>query len=509
MSAAQQNALARLSRGPYRVIVECELDFEGPLHVGTGQRLSLLTDAPLLRDHEDRPALPASSIRGVIRDWCEREASLLDVPRDALRCLFGASPAPSSTLGGRRAERAGKNRTDDRQGRLTVVDLDVRASGTDIRDHVTIDRAWGAAKEGGKFDQETADIESGLLTLVYEGNGPADAELKLLASVVAALEDGLLSFGGKTGWGLGAARVRAVRWTALDRAKLDALRDYCLARLSGAEFRPVAERPSVEYPQPRALEKEDRRPCCWLALRIQIQFEGPMLVAGPCRSIDTAAIEQKADAAYQTDRAGRPLLAGSSLRGALRSHAERLVSTHRGWNAELATRLFGKAPSVVDGERFPGRKGLVRIGEGKLAGETAPVLLNHVAIDRVTGFAVDQRLFSAVALGSPCFESEFLVRWDPGDATERAAVALFLRTLRDAEDGLLWVGSRTSRGYGHVAGLRIVRAATSLLERCEDVERECWRRVAQRPLTARTVDDVARALAGAFDAKSLQAGEVH
>jgi CRISPR/Cas system CMR subunit Cmr4 (Cas7 group RAMP superfamily) len=83
------SAASELSRGPHLVTIECNLTFDGPLHVGTGERLSVFTDAPLLRDGSDNPVLPGSSIRGVLRDWCEREAALLDVDRGALFRLFG------------------------------------------------------------------------------------------------------------------------------------------------------------------------------------------------------------------------------------------------------------------------------------------------------------------------------------------------------------------------------------------------------------------------------------
>jgi CRISPR/Cas system CSM-associated protein Csm3 (group 7 of RAMP superfamily) len=90
-------------------------------------------------------------------------------------------------------------------------------------------------------------------------------------------------------------------------------------------------------------------------------------------------------------------------------------------------------------------------------------VLNHVAIDRITGFAVDHELFNAVALASPVFATEVCVRWRD-DEVDRCAVALLLLALRDAEEGWLWAGSRTTRGYGHIGsvGLNCGRLSTVL-----------------------------------------------
>ena len=443
------------SRGPFLVEFRCELKFTGPLHVGSGQALSLATDAPVLRDADGKVWLPASSVRGVLADWCQREAPLLGVGRDHVRRLLGDTP-------GRGA------RTDDRQGRLTVLDVALKSAvPSRIRDHVRIDRKWGAAAKGAKFDQEVAHPATGTLRLIYEGDGPTDPELALLRSVADALRRGLLAFGGKTGWGLGAARpatltdgTAIICWSCLDRSTPDDLSTYLKSKLAsnGGTTTPMAlDKVPTDPPRPR--EEDEPVAWSWLRLDLSLGFDGPMIVAAldttaPGDTSETANMRREADAAWHVGHDGRSLLAGSALRGVLRADAERIVKTLG--LGTLADALFGTEEHC----------GLIQAHEGRTTGHEKPVLLNHVSIDRVTGFAADGRLFNVAALASPCFRSTLQLRWNHEDRDHQAAVALLLFVLRDGEQRGMWIGSRTTRGYGYAKTVRIEAAEWSLVVAC-------------------------------------------
>ena len=420
------------SRGPLRIELTCELRFPGALHVGSGNRLSLVSDSPLLRDGTGDPYLPGSSVRGVLRDWCEREAPRLGVAPEEIRALFG--PDRGDTV-------------DDRQGRLTVYDTALKSTAPEVVDHVAIDRRTGAALRAAKFDQEVVFSPSGTLRVHYEGDSEDDGELLLLQEIAAALQEGILAFGGKTGWGQGWASVEVVRWARLDRSRPASLSEYLRGRL-GPPSAVAAEKwqPSPAARVARAPRHGEPPPRSWLRLDLALRFEGPLLVAGPDRQPEAA---HSAEAMPFTvpnpdDPDGRPILPGSSLRGVLHAAGSRLTSTLGTPELEdPAASLFGTTE----------RAGLLRVGDGSLEGDAHRVKLDHVAIDRFTGFAALGKLFDAVGLGSPEFRVDLLVRWRADEPPEQRAVALLLFLLRDAGEGLLWVGSRTTRGYGHLAGL--------------------------------------------------------
>jgi len=116
----------RISRGSFRVEIHCPLQVSGPLHVGSGQRLSTMSDAPILRLSDGTAYIPGSTPRGVIRDWCEREAPRLGVSRAALTRLFGpglSERAQRASTALRSLARGDGSNPDDRQGRLIVRDL--------------------------------------------------------------------------------------------------------------------------------------------------------------------------------------------------------------------------------------------------------------------------------------------------------------------------------------------------------------------------------------------------
>ena len=455
------------SRGPFRVGLRCELEFTGPLHVGTGEALSSATDAPVLRDADGEVWLPGSSVRGVLADWCQREAPLLGVDRAYVRRLFGVTPGRSAGSG-----------AEDWQGRLTVLDVDLKSiAPAQVRDHVKIDRKWGAAATGAKFDQEIAHPRSGTLRLIYDGDGPDDPELALLRSAAEALREGLLAFGGKTGWGLGSARIKApatpaangfdgLHWSWVDRTEPENLSEHLKSKLPGngkrRNGRPASAKSGTgmdkrpNYSAPRAREKDEPVAWSWLRLDLSLPFDGPMLVAAldttrPDDNSNFARERREADAAWQVGPDGRPVLAGSALRGPLRSDAERIAKTLG--LGDLAETLFGSEQ----------RQGLIRVEEGRMEGDPKTVLLNHVSIDRVTGFAAEARLFNVAALASPCFRSGLLVRWDAGHERHRQAVALLLFVLRDGEQRGLWIGSRTTRGYGYARTVEVRSARWSLV----------------------------------------------
>lgn len=456
-----------MSRGPWRLKVICTLKFSGPLHIGSGEHFDPRTDAPVLRNASGDPWLRGSSVRGVLRDWCEREAAVLGIERVYVDRLFGRTPRKDKPL------------DMDRQGRLTVLDASVESAPMDIRDHVRMDSCYGAAAKGGKFDQEVAHPGFAHVELIYEGDGPSDPETRLLHSAVQALKDGILHFGAKSGWGFGWVECTDDSWKAVTRDNEPDLAKYLAARL-GASATDTDVRDVIaavfENDQHSPLPANGGpHPMSWLKLTLWLRFNGPMLIADLYRGDDVNSPESQADHTYRVGHNLKPYLPGSSVRGTLRSYAERIGRTLGEGAERVVKTLLGTEE----------QRGLLRIAEGAILEPYHTVLSNHVAIDRVTGFAADEKLFSDVGLASPCFRTKLLVRWDPADQMQRAAVALLLFLLRDLQKGLLWVGSRTTRGYGHLRGATIESVRQSRVRVADGVRR-------REPTETLTVDSLTR-----------------
>ena len=137
----------------------------------------------------------------------------------------------------------------------------------------------------------------------------------------------------------------------------------------------------------------------------------------------------------------------------LRSQAHRIANTMA--RVQPFDTLFGRINAKDD----TGQKSLVEVGDGSLIGTAQPVYLDHVAIDRITGFAADSKKFSTCALQSPRFQVRLRVRFTQRDL---ASLALFAFVFRDLCDGWLWVGGGVTRGFGHLKQVK----ATSMTLNC-------------------------------------------
>ena len=199
-------------------------------------------------------------------------------------------------------------------------------------------------------------------------------------------------------------------------------------------------------------------PLSWLRLTINWAFDGPMLVAASTPAFHRTDLYRPAgpvgrwepnevDATFYVDPDGKPVIPGSSIRGAVRAYCDRIAATIGGDAVGVGRRLFG----WVDEDEKDAARGHVRFCDARICGdEDAAKPQNHVAIDRVTNFAAEGRLFSTLGLESPSFSSDVLLLIDAGNRESLRGLVLLLMALRDAQAGLVWMGSRTTRGYGHM-----------------------------------------------------------
>lgn len=467
--------------GPYRATFAVEMSFRGPWHVGSGE-LAEKSDDPLLKDEVGKPYIPGSSLRGVMRDFCEREASLYELPAGLISSLFGPRAVVSGTGGS------------DRKGRLTF--FDAFPSGTPSTEVVKFNRhdpATGATFDGGLFDVEAARCEKIVWEMQYDGDSKKDPELFLLCETLLLLQNAdIFSFGAKGAAGFGMPDSLNVTVRTVDRSTKDGFAAWMRERLpaaAAATYCPaVAGVPDQKSPQTASIKDfvnsgglwslTDRVPAgekipgteaprtawSWLSLDLAWQFEGPMFVEGKRKEGNGAAGEgnqkQEAKKYITIPDSETPYLPGASLRGRLRARANKIAS-ELGVEG-LSNLLFGSPP----GEEAGLYRGMVSIGEGAYRrrgqeireGEQATVdtiTLHHVAIDRVTSFNADGNLFTVTALASPCFHNRVILRWNDQNEESKAAAALFIVTLIDAAEHGLRVGQATTRGYGLMSRLTV------------------------------------------------------
>lgn len=421
------------------------LTCESPIHVG-GWDTSAEADLVIARDGSGQPFLPGTSIAGAVR------AYLLGTGRfdeTQVRGMFG-HVVPNSREGS-----PSWIRFDD----AALMTADARPI---IRDGVGIDRVTASAAEG--FLYTTQVLPAGTkfaLRIVADTPTAASAPASdgwqglirdAVDTIITGLTSGEVPIGAGRGRGFGRVRLSDLQLRGEDLSDPAGL----VAWLTGAAR-------ELSYPLG---ESDGAAPTGGGRLTISISWRpvSPVLVRD---SMDGTVVDALPLTETAADGSVRLLLPGSSIRGVIRSHAERIIRTLTGEDADPSfdealrrppdgiDLLFGVAPDRQSSE--PGRRGVLsfvecrgvnrlaaddwnaivaaRPAEGtptgadrsarerrdderdrarralrqrlrRIGASVAFDLSDHVAIDRWTGGASEGRLFSVL-------DPSVTVEWEP------------------------------------------------------------------------------------------------
>lgn len=499
----------------FRAII-AQLVLRTALHVGTGNNTEAADDL-IRRDARGRILIPGTSLAGSLRAIATRLAPRLgSAPCQSLQeGDFGGKPCECLTCKLFGDVNPQRDPTKGVASRLIVFDAPLENEPElVIRDGVGIDRVSGAAarKERLKFDLEVVPAGTTFaLRMELDPNLKDEQPLELLAATLAEWQAGRGAVGGRVGRGLGALELRDIRYHE------PALNDFdkVVAFLkSGPDWtnsqgqsdwveqwtgkaRQRVQRWTVAPTTDSGDNKTSTIPVArsWVLAEFTLAAEGPFLINDPVRAGQGGFDHAMLRAAYRRD--GTSILPGSSLRGVLRSQAERIartLATYDAWHTKqspeerrdkfgeicpacnplttktddpvascnsfikstltmqdrqtleekgaeeklcLACRLFG---SPWNGSRL-------RVEDASLIpGTGQQKVLDFLAIDRFTGGGRDGAKFDAVALWRPQFKVRLFLENPEG--WELGWLAL---TLRDLHEGLATVGFGAAKGFGRVS----------------------------------------------------------
>lgn len=448
-------------------------------HTGDGRRLDV-TDQPLARDADGRLELSGSSLAGVLR-------------ADSLRLAraMGNGPACSGRprcgcvtcgLFGPRAESSRDTESDPlRSSKLYVRGGPaIEAPRTRIRDRVGIDRKTHTAADRRKYDVEVAEA----VTFPFElrCDDPDVDEREHLEVVLRRLATGWLFLGGKSASGLGRAELTELEHTTLDLADRQTLIGHLLGDGATAGGQPIDLLGRADWldtwraisgaPAQGAGDGDQGENSEWAQIRLGLRLELPygLLVNDP-----TEAMMGGFDHAFLRYDDGRPVLAGSALRGVLRSRAEQILRTLAGPDAACDLNTQGEAchQRLEETSGKPRKKRSFEeeraehclacrvFGSGRLASafrltDFVPEVAGSVdtelgrvhemvAIDRVTGGAADGAKFDAQVSAPVVLHGELSVELGR-DRLGAWEVGLLLLGLRDLLLGDLPFGFGTAKG---------------------------------------------------------------
>lgn len=503
--------------------ITATLKLRTPLHVGTG-RGTETADDQLRRDARGRLLIPGTALAGALRGIATRLAPRLDDSHSLCYALTGADPDKACCcltcrlfgtvnpqdhprLEGE-SEEAWLNRTGRATG-ILIYDAVLDTADVQIRDGVGIDRATGAAarRERIKFDLEV--LPPGVefrLRMELDRRLDEPKAIPLLAAALAEWQAGRGAVGGRGARGLGAFDLTDVQFIERDLDRPDALmaflRDGPPWNAEDGDTGWISKKMEAAPAIP-GWDSESQAPVArsWALAEFTLAATGPFLTHDLTQAGRSGFDHAPVLAAYAPENVpdsglrGVPVLPGSSLRGVLRSQAERIARTLATLNAwgdakamsERQADFLASCPAcnplttepsdeVASCNSFirrrlskEAREKLEREGAedklclacrlfgstwngSRLRVEDAPFkegvkiehkVMDFLAIDRFTGGGRDSAKFDALALWKP----QFCVRLflDNPEPWELGWLAL---TLRDLQDGLATVGFGRAKGFG-------------------------------------------------------------
>lgn len=469
-------------------------------------------------DYFGRPCIPGSALRGALRAFLEEHGR---GDREHLDELVGRKDAErTQALGGKL--HFWDARFDSSLELCTPPPYWDPGHLAGVKTGVALNRRTRTAQEHKLFYHE--QVPPGVsFEVEITGEDLSHSQVEEVLFALASFNHGYSGLGASRSDGAG-----SLTWnvTSIGRLQRQDVNFWLKSAGGGLENR--------EPPEWRSLPEEDRnfmqeavdrrlealRAGPSISFNLEFNFDGNFLVNDPSRAKSKTEggdsgpekAEERPDHAPLLDTRGRPLLPASSVRGALRAQAERIVRTiaqdpsaacqdvpsgveagdsvrtpcSLGQTA-AAEKLNGKVSALCHVCRLfgaPGWRTLVQVSDFEANGPSAcgqEFSQEFVAIDRFTGGAKKQAKFNAHSFYKPCLSGTLSVdlsRLQKVDG-EKWALGLMFLLLRDLSEGDIPMGFGAAKGYGTlcctVKNIEIAARERTTLADLENWEpRESW-----------------------------------
>jgi len=319
----------------------------------------------------------------------------------------------------------------------------VQEAALSARDGVAIDGTTRSARQGQKFDHDMLP-EGTIFPLSFELQVPeaaeGDAMLESLAVALRGLQNGEIHFGFRKHRGSGECKAQAWKVLRFDMHNKKDVAGWILGDESG-----VREGEDIEalLLNGRKIALEDQRD--EFHLRAWLEISDTFLIR------DAGVDAADPDHVPLADSDGNPILSGWSLTGALRHRAEKILNTLNLPYAEAMTdSMFGPYQKEKKKKAPRGSRLVVKETRIKNHGyDQNPLVQTRIQVDRFTGGAMRQHLFSEIPLTKGELEVDLALR-NPCEGE----IGLLLLLLKDLWTEDLPIGGESSIGRGRLKGLR-------------------------------------------------------
>ena len=424
------------------VIITGTLTTTSPMHCGDGNSLPAKdwkakkskTEGSIntvCKDKENKPYLPASTLRGSLRE--RYQGSDKDL-------LFGSSHGEGS---------AGKIRIYDAicktQPDLTGDQYQHTTSKTTLRDGVAIDPVTQTAKAHHLYVHEVVPADTHFI-FNLEADRITQSQLDQLLQHLASWQNTMHSAIGKgrsKGWG---------KLQLADTLTVKTLNNEAIQQWVEQTTRELKWATQTVTPTQKIDNSTTQ-------INIHIYPTSPLLINDHARVTDGKEVP---DLEFMRDQKGKAIIPGSSLKGAVRAHAHRIMATiahlHYQVDATQAATLVTKSiDSLFGAER---KRSLLWFADAidQSDKKTTPHKQFFNAVDRFTGGVADGALFNVIAadcdkLTAQChYDSHPKRQPSKGDSNSDSKAewwkGLLLLIIRDFMQGDFNIGWGKGKGYG-------------------------------------------------------------
>lgn len=398
-----------------KVIIQGELHLKSPMIIGSGH--NEFADIEVIKDSEENPFIPATSLTGVIRHYFDENYPERSKETDHFFGYF---------------RKKNNEKHESIQSAFICHDLYAQKAHVRTRDGVKIDPSFQIAEDMGKYDFEI--IEKGaVFNLFWEVTirniHDPDTFKQLLATIISPLKEGNLLLGAKTNSGFGKCKLKKLCISQFDFSNKDDVLRWLKQDFSKGT-------PEFDY-EPFEPENHNKIFC----IEARFAIKNSLII----RSYSEEA--NMPDATSITSN-GKYVLPATSVKGAIRHRALKILKTLEIDNAqEQINNLFG-----IAGKNIDPKKGRVLIEEKKIK-KVYPEIQNRIEIDRFTGGTIKTALFNSMPLWSKdhCDESVNIIikirnyeEWEIG---------LLLYVLKDLWSEDLPIGGEKNIGRGILKGI--------------------------------------------------------
>ncbi|HHY79110.1 MAG TPA: hypothetical protein GX516_01880 [Thermoanaerobacter sp.] len=405
-----------------RFLINGKLNLESPLLIGTGEKN--YTDISVEKDDGGNPYIPASSLRGVLRHYFFDNLALEGADKAQIEYFWGSDKS--------------RDDQDTYQSAFILEDLyALNKPSVVTRDGIKIDNKTGVAEDKKKFDYEV--VEPGAqfgfnAEVVLRECFSEEIFLKIVSTLISALKNGQTFLGSMTTKGFG-------------RCRLSEFKVYKYNFINGTnKTKDVISWLKGESREDQSITLDLNN--IFLHKKSKFSLKATFTVSNSLIVRAYTGVPKEPDCIHMTS-AGRDILPGTSLKGALRTRAVKIINTLGGQGDELVKELFGWA-SDKPGEEGKKIKSRLMVNEAYIQNSIKETQF-RIKIDRFTGGVIKTALFDSTPVWSNKDNASITINIDINDCKNWEAGLLML-LLKDLWTGDLAVGGEKNIGRGTFKG---------------------------------------------------------